>query len=106
LVDLIIIHALFDVSALIERNAIVILDGGELFVGHFDGASTKQVHPVLFDNFSPFQSFFIKHSTLDQGAFVVDKVYTHDMALTLLVLICSHLGFLNNSCFNPPVLAV
>lgn len=106
LVDLFVIFALLDVSAPIKSDAVVIFYGGKPFVGHFDGASTKHIHPVLLNNFSPFQSFLIKHSCLDQGALVVDQVNVQDLTLTLLVLICSHFGLLHNSRFNPPVLAV
>jgi hypothetical protein len=43
---------------------------------------------------------------LNQGALVVDQIYAHDLALTLLVLVGSHCGLLDNSRFNMPVLAI
>lgn len=106
LVYLVVIHALLNVGASIKSNAEVVLDGGKLFVCHFDDAATKHVHLVLLDHFSPFQGFLIEHRCLNQGALVVDQIYAHDLSLALLVLVGSHCGLLDNSRFNVPVLAI
>jgi hypothetical protein len=49
LVDLAVIIARLNLGALVKGDAEVVLDGGKLFVGHFDGASTEDVHFVNLD---------------------------------------------------------
>lgn len=106
LVDLAVVSALLYIGALIKGNAEVVLYGGELFVGHFYGSSHKHVHLVFLDVVKPFQGLLVKHRCLDHRAVAVNQVNCEDLPFTSFVLVGSQsCRLLNDSRFNPPVLA-
>ena len=73
--NLAVIFTLLNLGSTIKFYTEVVLDGGKLFVGRFDGATTNKVHFFLLHHkVKLFHGLLIKRNCLDQGAITVHQV--------------------------------
>ena len=101
--SLVLVEVLND-GLLIEIEAEVILDGGELFVCHLDLASCKAVDLALLDSLVEACGCVVEGCGLDDGLFAINEVNVDKLTLTSRIRPVPHVTFLHDSCLDHPVL--
>jgi len=97
--------ALFDLSAVIESYAVVILNRSVPLVGKFDLAARKCVDLIDLKHLIQLGCCLIETCSLDEGTFAINQIDRHDCALATGILPRAHLGFLDESGLDDPVCA-
>ena len=104
LLDGAVLVSLYHVRVLVESQAVVVLDGGELLVGELDLNVGEEIHLVLFEHRAELGSCLgPEEGCLDQDLILVDELKVHEGALTLLIAPLTRLVLLGHSCPDFPI---
>lgn len=102
--DLTILFSLSDIRILVERQAVVVLDGSELFVGQLDLPIGEQEHLVLSDHGPVLPGRLLtEKGRLNLRAILVDHLDVHQGPLSAIVLPSLWLIFACDTGADTPV---
>lgn len=90
----------------VKGDTVIILDGGEPFVGYFDLTTSHHISFALLDHIIEFSSCFLEERRLNHDALTVHEINVEQTSLTTMIVPSPDVILLGNFDLDGPILDI